>query len=182
MATQVKTPLKGATALWVSTDTSLTEAEYDAFFVGSDSTAGNFDYTTNSASIRAIAVASSIGEDLSGETEEIVDLSQTNPEYADPFVISKSGSFSLSATMLRDKVDGEVSYDDTLFQEAPALKIGDTVMVIKADYPLVATGTIDLICRAVVTSRSKSVQGKSAGTVDLTLQSKGAWRENVTIA
>lgn len=169
---------------FVSNDRSMTETEYAALFVGNDPVAGNFDLTNNSGALKAIAVVQSQSADISGDTEEVLDLTKSDADWANPVVSKRSATFSATIMMTKEVASGsgQVTIDDTKYLRGEELKVGDEVCVIQGDYPLAVGGTIDMICRAVVTGKTTNPTAGSNSTMDVTLQAKGEVREAVTIA
>ena len=185
MAVQNYKTVKGAVALLVSDDRTLTQAEFDAMWVGGVPADGGelllADFVTTPI-VKAIALVQSLQFGETGETEEILDLSDSDADYSNPEVSKKSGSGSASVFQLIQDANGTISIDDTDFEFAENLRVGDIVLVAKANYPLAASSKIHQIFRAVITGADGNNSPAESGSYDLSFESKGRIYYNATIA
>lgn len=177
--------VKGAVALLVSDDRTLTQAEFNALWVGGSPSDGGellLDKFVTTPVVKAIALVQSLQFGESGDTEEILDLSDSDADYANPEVSKKSGSGSASVYQLMEDANGTISIDDTDFEFGNNLRVGDIMLVAKADYPLVADSKIHQIFRAVVTGVDGSNSPAESGMIDISFESKKKIYYNATIA
>jgi hypothetical protein len=178
--------VKGATALLMSDDRTMTESEFDALWVGGVPADGGelllVDFVTTPV-VKAVALVQSLQFGETGDTEEILDLSDADADYANPEVSKKSGSGSASVFQLVvDSANGTISIDDAEFEFADNLRVGDIVMVAKADYPLAASSKVHQIYRAVITSTDGNNSPSESGTLDISFESKGKIYYGVSIS
>lgn len=185
MAVQTYKTVKGAVALLVSDDRTMTEAEFDALWVGGTPADGGellLDSFVTTPVVKAVALVQSLQFGETGETEEILDLADANADYSNPEVAKKSGSGSASVYQLIQDPDGTISIDDSDFEFAQNLRVGDIILVAKAEWPLAAGGPVHQIYRAVVTGVDGNNSPSESGMTDISFESKGKIYYNATIA
>ena len=127
----------------------------------------------------AIAIAQSYSLDLSGDTQEVIDLASCDAEWANPEVNKKNWTLSCDSLLLRNNAtSGTIDIYDK-FDPYP-LEIGDITWVVLGDascgdpYNPQSDGIAYRYGKAVVTSLSQTGNTDDFHTLSVTFTGKGS--------
>lgn len=144
------------------------------------------DWATAKAAMTPIALAQSYNLDETGDTQEVVDLADTDSDWSNPEVSKKSWTLSCDSLLLRNNASSGTLDIETKYKQHE-LVVGDLVWVAIADVVDEGADQVndglpyskDMLIkygRAVVTSVNRSGTVNDFHTVSATFSGKGALR------
>ena len=133
----------------------------------------------------ACAIAQSYSLDLSGDTQEVIDMADCESEWASPEVNKKSWTLSVDSLLLRNIGGGNGTIDIFDKYNPYQLEIGDIVWCVIGDascgspYNPNSTGISYRYGKAVVTGINQSGNTDDFHTISATFNGKGALSKSV---